>query len=54
MPDVPIAFSSGTPILVGFRGDVHGLGDWTFADGSPGGGITAGVIRFHNAFLAVD
>ncbi|QGG94723.1 ABC transporter substrate-binding protein [Actinomarinicola tropica] len=52
--DVPIAFSSGTPILVGFRGDIHGIDEWGFADGNLGSGITGGVIRFHSTFMSVD
>lgn len=52
--DVPIAFSSGTPTLVGFRGDVHGIASWTLPDGSLGTGIPGGVMRFHQAFLAIE
>ena len=52
--DVPIAFSSATPTLVGFRGDIYGIADWTLPNGDPGTGIPGGVMRFHQAFMAVD
>ncbi len=52
--NVPIAFSSATPTLVGYRGDVHGIPSWTMPDGSPGPGIPGGVIRLHQAFIAIE
>ncbi len=51
--NVPIAFSSGTPTLVGYRGDIHNIAKWTLPNGDPGTGISGGVIRLVEAFIAV-
>lgn len=52
--NVPIAFSSATPTLVGFRGDIHGIPNWTLPSGGSGTGIPGGVMRFHQAFMAAS
>jgi peptide/nickel transport system substrate-binding protein len=52
--NVAIAFSSATPTLVGYRGDIYGIPTWHVPDGALGSGIPGGVMRFHEAFIATQ
>lgn len=49
---VPYIWNVGTPTLVGYRDDVHGIPDWTFPDGTPGTGTPGSVARFTHTFIA--
>jgi peptide/nickel transport system substrate-binding protein len=52
--NVPIAFSSSTPSLVGYRGDIYGIANWTVPSGELGNGIPGSLIRLHEAFISVE
>jgi peptide/nickel transport system substrate-binding protein len=52
--NVPFVWNIGTPTLVGYRGDLHGIVDWTLPDGTLGTGTPGGTVRWHQVFMSAS
>jgi hypothetical protein len=48
---VPNVWTGGTPTIVGTVPKVHGL-NWTYPDGSKGGGQTSAVVRWGSVWMS--
>jgi peptide/nickel transport system substrate-binding protein len=50
--NVPVVWNVGTPALVGYESEIHGIPDWTFPDGEPGNGNPGAIVRWHDVFIS--